>query len=126
MRKSRPKTGYDEGELYRFIGSRIRDLRGATTQEELAKQIGVTPNTLSRWETAVYKPSPAELDQLARHFNVGIWAFFPSSERPPAEAQRALLSATGDLPAKDLKELERYADFIRARKRLSRKTGKRP
>lgn len=122
MRKSRPTTGYTEAELYRFIGDRIRELRGKTTQEQLAKEIGVTPNTLSRWETAVYRPSPAELDQLARYLKVGIWAFFPSAEQPPAEAQRALLSATGDLPAEDLDELQRYADFIRARKKLKGKT----
>lgn len=121
MRKSRPETGYSEDELYRFIGNRIRELRGKTTQEQLANEISVTPNTLSRWETAVYKPSPAELDQLARYFKVGIWAFFPSAEQPPAEAQRALLSATGDLPAEDLDELKRYADFIRAGKKLKGK-----
>jgi len=122
MRKSRPKTGYSEEDLYEFIGARIRELRGKKTQEQLAGAVGVSPNTLSRWETAVYRPSPAELDRLARHLDVGIWAFFPSSEQPPEEAQRALLSATGDLPEEDLRELQRYADFIRAGKKLPGKS----
>lgn len=122
MRKARPESGYSDAALYEFIGGRIRELRGKKiTQEQLAAALGVAPNTVSRWETAVYRPSPAELDQLARHFRVGIWAFFPSSEQPPAEAQRALLSSTGDLPAEDLEELQRYADFIRARRQLPSK-----
>ena len=122
MRKAHPVSGYHDDELYAFIGGRIRELRGKkVTQEQLAAALGIAANTVSRWETAVYRPSPAELDQLARHFKVGIWAFFPSSEQPPAEAQRALLSATGDLPAEDLEELQRYADFIRARKQLPSK-----
>ena len=47
-----------------------------------------------------------------------VWGLFPPEVAAPTEAQRALLSATGDLPAEDLEELGRYADFIRARKTL--------
>jgi len=125
MRKSRPESGQPtEQELYEFIGEKIRELRGKSrTQEDLARAMSVTPNTISRWETAVYKPSPAELDRLARYFGVGIWSFFPASIKPPTQAQHALLSATGDLPAEDLEELQRYADFIRARKSLKGAKG---
>ncbi len=128
MRKSRPESGHPtEEELYEFIGEKIRELRGKSrTQDELARAMGVTSNTISRWETAVYKPSPAELDKLARYFGVGIWSFFPASIRPPTpptQAQHALLSATGDLPAEDLEELQRYADFIRAGKSLKGAKG---
>lgn len=119
MRKSYPVSGHPEQDLYVFIGTKIRDLRGKTvTQEQLAETLGVAPNTISRWETAVYRPSPAELDRLARFFQVGVWSFFPAPESPDTEAQRALLSATGDLPKEDLEELQRYADFIRLRKSL--------
>lgn len=123
MRNSRPVGGQTGDELYQFIGAKIRELRGRTvTQEQLAEAMEVAANTISRWETAVYRPSPAELDKLARYFNVGIWSFFPSAEAPPTQAQHALLSATGDLPKEDLEELQRYADFIRVRKKMAART----
>lgn len=119
MRKSRPVSGQTDEELYKFIGAKIRELRARTvTQEQLAEAMDVAPNTISRWETAIYRPSPAELDKLARFFDVGIWSFFPSTDAPPSHAQHALLSATGDLPKEDLDELQRYADFIRVRKKM--------
>ena len=111
-------------ELYEHIGSKIRSHREKThgmTQEQLAAELDVTANTVSRWETAVYKPTIADLVRLGRLFGVAIWAFLPSTLEPPAEAQQALLGATGDLPEEDLEELQRYADFIRARKPLKGK-----
>ena len=63
---------------------------------------------------------PALVDRLARLFGIAIWGLFPPTVEAPTEAQRALLSATGDLPEEDLEELQRYADFIRARKTLRR------
>ena len=123
-RTSHPKTGSsaeEEAELYRHIGNKIRIFREQIgwSQERLATELQITPNTVSRWETATYRPSAADLDRLARIFGVQIWAFFPPSVEPPMEAQKALLSATGDLPEDDLDELRRYADFIRARKALA-------
>ncbi len=127
-----PTTGGprdDGGDLYRYIGNKIRTYREQLgwSQERLAAEMDVTPNTISRWETATYRPSAADLDRLARIFDIQIWAFFPSSVEAPTEAHKALLSATGDLPVEDLEELRRYADFIRARKampsRRSRRAG---
>lgn len=101
-------------ELYEYIGNRIRELRGATSQEALATELGIAANTLSRWETGTYKPSPEDLDMLARFFKVSITAFFPNfQDRNPLVA--ALASATGGLGRKDLEEVVRYAEFRRAR-----------
>jgi len=107
-------------DIYRHIGEKIRSFREGLgwNQERLAQELKVTPNTISRWETATYRPSALDLDRLARAFGVAIWAFFPPSIEAPTEAQKALLSATGDLPVEDLEELQRYADFIRARRAL--------
>ena len=116
-------------EIYEFIGGKIRSYREqhGMSQEILANGLGVTANTISRWETATYKPSVKELEKLSRAFEVPIWTFLPSGVEPPNEEQKALLSATGDLPAEDLQELERYADFIRARKVMRKtKNKKRP
>lgn len=107
-----------EQDLYQYIGDKIRTYRDKLSQEELAKQVGTTANTISRWETGTYHPSVADLDKLARIFGIEIWAFFPINVKPSTAAQSALLSATGDLPEEDISELRRYADFIRARKLL--------
>jgi len=84
------------------------------SQDDLAKKMKTTANTISRWETGVYQPTVGDLDKLARIFEQPIWAFFPVEVKPPTEAHQSLLSATGDLPKEDLDELRRYADFIRA------------
>jgi transcriptional regulator with XRE-family HTH domain len=103
-------------DLYQYIGNKIRIFRTdyKMSQEDLAKKMKTTANTISRWETGVYQPTVGDLDKLARIFGQPIWAFFPVEVRPPTEAHQTLLSATGDLPKEDLEELQRYADFIRA------------
>jgi transcriptional regulator with XRE-family HTH domain len=109
--------------IYERIGERIRTLRTAfngkgISQEALAKNLKTTANTISRWETAVYKPSIGDLEQLAGFFGVPITEFFP---QPVATAQTgALLSAAHDLQDSDLEEVIRYALFRRATTRTMR------
>ena len=113
-------------ELYEYIGEKIRAYREnhEMSQGKLAKLIGVTANTISRWETATYKPTVKDLETLSREFEVPIWAFLPQKVEPPTEALKALLSATGDLPQEDIEELQRFADFIRTRKIMNKKKVK--
>lgn len=107
--------------IYRLIGDQIRELRNeyggqGISQEGLAREVGTTPNTISRWETASYKPSIGDLERLAKFFGVPITVFFPGID--PNVRLQALLSATGDLDDDDLDELTRYAQFRKARKAL--------
>jgi len=51
-----------------------------------------TANTISRWETATYKPSISDLERLARFFGVPVSDFFPGLG--PSSQVHALLSAT--------------------------------
>jgi transcriptional regulator with XRE-family HTH domain len=110
--------------IYSWIGNRIRELRtgwggAGISQEELAEAIGTTANTISRWETATYKPSILDLDMLAQFFKVPINAFFPAIQ---ASSQiNALLTATRGLDDNDLEEVTLYALFRRARQPKSRK-----
>jgi len=109
--------------IYKMIGDKLRELRThhlgkGISQDALAEAMGTTPNTISRWETATYKPSIGELEKLARFFGTSISVFFPNIE--PATRIQALLSATGDLDDEDLDELTRYAQFRRARKELDK------
>jgi transcriptional regulator with XRE-family HTH domain len=114
--------------IYDSIGKKIAELRSGLggkgiTQEDLAKLMKTTANTISRWEKAVYKPSVEELQRLAHIFGVSISVFFPGLEM--SQPQRRLMSATGDLNEKDLNELIEYAKFRKARNILAHARGTR-
>jgi transcriptional regulator with XRE-family HTH domain len=114
--------------IYQQIGSIIKELRTrhlgrVVSQDELATAVGTTSNTISRWETATYKPSLEDLEKVARYFGVSIGVFFPNIE--PSARLQALMSATGDLDDDDLDELTRYAQFRKARKSLEKHKDKR-
>jgi len=109
-------------DLYEQIGQKIRELReayprGKLSQEALASQLQIAPNTVSRWETGTYKPTPEDLDKVARFFKVSITVFFPNADND-GDRVAALTSATGGLNNKDFDEVVRYAEFRKARRAL--------
>lgn len=114
-------------ELFEYVGQRLRSLRTSNptgrpySQEELAKALGIAPNTVSRWETATYKPSIKDLDKVARLFNVSILEFFPREDHPTDERIAALLRTAKQLDPGDLEEVRRFAEFRKATRLL---TGK--
>jgi transcriptional regulator with XRE-family HTH domain len=104
--------------LYKTIGAQIKEhrLKEGLSQEQLAKMIGETPNTISRWESATYKPSLEDLERLSRALNnVTITHFLPQELVPKDRAVAALLRSAKSLEKSDLNELTRFADFLRAR-----------
>ncbi|MCX5787398.1 MAG: helix-turn-helix transcriptional regulator [Elusimicrobia bacterium] len=120
-------------DLLRYIGNRIRELRqayggeGGLSQEALAKHLDVTPNTVSRWETATYKPDINDLEKLSRFFGVSILELFPRLEAGENEPMAALLRTARDLPDDDIRELQKYAEFRKARSIYSRpQPGRKP
>lgn len=114
-----------------FVASRIRQLRTTyggqgVSQEALAKNLKVATNTVSRWETGVYKPDLSDLDKLARFFNTSILTFFPQDEAPVRKETEALMRAAEALPKEDVEELRRFAEFRRAQqihKKISKTKG---
>jgi transcriptional regulator with XRE-family HTH domain len=111
-------------DIYEQIGKQIRELRTTLrgqgiSQEDLAEAVDTTANTVSRWETATYKPSISDLEKLARFFGTPITVFFPQPE--PKSRTNALLSATADLDDDNLEEVTLYAQFRRARQRKKRR-----
>lgn len=107
--------------LLEYVGRQIRDLRTSyrggqgLSQEELAKELKIAANTISRWETATYRPTIEDLERLARFFEVSILEFFPPEETPSNNQITALLRAAKQLSPDDLEELRNYAEFRKAR-----------
>lgn len=114
--------------LLDYVGARIRELRGKRSQEALAGELGVATNTVSRWETGTYRPGIEDLDRLARFFKVSILTFFPPEPNSGDEQFGRLRRAASGLKAEDVEELERYAEFRKARYRLSqaKRPGRKP
>ena len=78
-------------EFYQQIGKKIRELRlkypkGEMSQDAVAEQLGIASNTVSRWETGTYKPTPEDLDKLARLFEVSITVFFTELQHDDSRA----------------------------------------
>jgi transcriptional regulator with XRE-family HTH domain len=117
-------------ELTRYVAERIRELRNnygggkGISQEALAKAIKTAANTVSRWETGTYRPSIEDLDTLSRFFCVSILELFPKDDTPAESKVTALLRAAKDLPDDDIEELQKYAEFRRARAMLKKTGGK--
>lgn len=121
--------------IYEHVGERIRELRSrhggppGISQEVLAQKLGVATNTISRWETATYHPTLADLDRLARFFAVSILEFLPAEQRQVGSQQSekvaALLRAAQDLNEEDLDELRKYADYRRVRFQLENQPKRR-
>jgi len=105
-----------------YVGKRIRELRmgyggQGISQEALATELKVATNTISRWETGTYEPTLQDLERLSRFFGSSIVMFFPQVEVTDTRSQKvdALLRAAESLKQEDLDELQRYAEFRKAR-----------
>lgn len=110
-------------EIGTYVANQIKHLRDhynndeGLSQEALATALKVAPNTISRWETGVYRPGLEDLENLARFFGVPLMHFFPpESIKPEGEKLLALLRTARQLHPADLEELRRYAEFRRARR----------
>ena len=102
-----------------YVGKKINELRTdrGISQEQLAKDIDVATNTISRWENASNKPKLPELDRLAEYFGIHISSFFPPD---PEQAGSFLARSTKGLDKDDLKEVDRFISFIKAGKQLKK------
>lgn len=116
------------------IAAKIRDLRvnynsgEGLSQESLATHLKVAPNTISRWETGMYRPSVPDLERISRFFGVSINSFFPSEliDENEDENLKALLRTARQLHPADLEELQKYAEFRKARGIYQGKTRPKP
>jgi len=117
-------------DMIKYVGNRIRELRlgyGAgegISQETLANALEVATNTISRWETGTYHTRLEDLEKLSRFFGVSILEFFPQADISEDSNLIVLLRTAKDLSSKDVEELQKYAEFRRARSLYSE--GKKP
>ena len=110
-------------DLLDHLAATIRDLRvnynsgEGLSQEKLAIHLKVAPNTISRWETGTYCPSVTDVERIARFFGVSMMAFMPPEMigKEEDENLKALLRTARQLHPADLEELQKYAEFRRAR-----------
>jgi len=120
-------------DLLDHVAAQIKDLRinynsgEGLSQEALAKQLKVAPNTISRWETGMYRPGLADLERLARFFGVSMMTFLPS-EMGVGDNENlvALLRTARQLHPADLEELRKYAEFRKARSIFKGKSRPKP
>jgi transcriptional regulator with XRE-family HTH domain len=109
-------------DLLGHLAATLRELRVSynsgegLSQADLAKQLKVAPNTISRWETGTYCPSVVDLEQIARFFGVSMMVFMPPEMiEEEDENLKALLRTARQLHPADLEELQKYAEFRMAR-----------
>jgi transcriptional regulator with XRE-family HTH domain len=107
-------------DIYRDLGERIKEMRESRglSQEALAKALGIAANTISRWETATYKPTLDELERLARHFKVSMLSLLPVEKRPEPEKMRSLLRAAQHLKDEDVARVTEFAEYIATKNAL--------
>jgi transcriptional regulator with XRE-family HTH domain len=116
------------------VAARIRDLRVSynngegLSQEALATYLKVAPNTISRWETGIYRPSFKDVERISRFFGVPMKSFLPDETMDTDEDEnlKALLRTARQLHPADLEELTKYAEFRRARGIYQGKTRPKP
>lgn len=115
-------------DIFEHVGKKIQEFRNGAglSQEGLAKELKVATNTISRWETGTYKPDLKDLDSIARFFKVSITEFFPTEMVPSNDPVNALLRTAKQLDPSDLEELQRYAEFRKAKHLLKDANRSRP
>jgi transcriptional regulator with XRE-family HTH domain len=104
-------------DIYGKVGTAIREMRTSfggkgVSQAELGRALKISANTISRWETGVYKPSLEDLDMLANFFGIPVAQLFPEGQ--PSPRMKMLWSAMEGLEDSDSDELISYALFKRA------------
>ena len=95
------------------LGKKIKQLRfkAGLTQEQLAEQLGIGPQAVSKWENAVAMPDITTLPLLAEIFGVSIDDLFDLSTEQRLNRIENRMDREGELPPDVFRE---YEDFLKA------------
>ena len=114
-------------DLKKYIGNQIKTFRKSAgfTQDELAKRLNTTKQTISRYEKGDRKANQDMLFELCDIFSVSIDDFFPSQndalQSPPASSIQTIYDELA--PPRQSKVLT-YAERLRDEQRNEEKTKK--
>ena len=102
-------------DIEKQLGKRVAKLREAAglTQAELAEDVGVATETISRLERGATVPSVSRLDDIARGLGVGLHDLF----QPDASAvarNEALAALLTELWRRNARDIELVRDLARA------------
>lgn len=96
------------------LGKKIKQLRYrcGLTQEQLAERLGISPQSVSKWETAVTMPDISLLPALAEELGVSIDELFDLSPEQKLHRIENRLATEEELPADVFRE---YEEFLKNR-----------
>lgn len=108
-----PKLSPTERAFYKKVGARIRELRHSAegrviSQSQLARKVGVKPNTVSRWESGEYRPTMLDAQAIARFFDVPVSMLFFESEDQSLTGK--ITMGLRGLPEKDQLDMLTYLE----------------
>lgn len=114
-------------DLKKYIGTQIKTFRKSAgfTQDELAKRLSTTKQTISRYEKGDRKANQDMLFELCDIFGVSIDDFFPSqneSNQPPTTSQ--IQSIYDQLEPPGQRKVITYAEKLRDEQEKRRKAKK--
>lgn len=98
------------------MSARLREAREylGLSQEEVAIALNISRPAVTNIESGARKIEALELEQLAKLYGRTI-AYFLSGEQPQADANVAFAArALHGLSSKDMEEVARFAEFLRA------------
>ena len=92
------------------IGNKIKNLRNKAglTQEQLAGSLGISAQSVSKWENAVTMPDIALLPMLAGELGVTIDELFDLTAEQKLHRIERALETSGELPADVFADYEEY------------------
>ena len=88
-----PRSSKTDKQLHRTVGNRLRRARTAQemTQEQLVEELGIQPETVSRYETGSIPVSLTGLFRLAEKLDVPVDALLPIEKSSDRDNESELL-----------------------------------
>ena len=92
------------------LGKKIRQLRfkAGLTQEQLSEKLGVSPQSVSKWETAAAMPDITALPLLAETFGVSIDELFDLTAEQRLNRIENRMDVEDELPPDVFREYEEF------------------
>ncbi len=113
---------------WKNIGDRIKEARNklGLTQAQLARQVGVSSQTVWSWEAGRVKPTHEHLEELAFHCEVST-AWILGRDVLEAEllkeASVSFHDAVEGLPLEDVETIQNFINFVRQERRRRTEAG---